>query len=85
VETWVYQHHISYYSSDILAPLRVGPAGSYPAGPTFSPALLATSQKGEIQKYIKPQEDHIILKDLSEGRTNVYIFFFLGGGECCTQ
>jgi len=63
-------------------PLRVGPAGSYPAGPPFSPALLATSQKGENLKYdnIKPQEDHIILKDLSEGRTSVYIFQKRGGG-----
>ena len=45
-------------------------------------ALLTTSQKGENLKYdnINSQEGHIILKDLSEGRTSIYIFWS-GGGE----
>jgi hypothetical protein len=66
----------------VLRPLRVGAPGSYPAGPPFSPTLLATSQKGGHLKYdnINPQEDHIIRNDLSEARTSVYIFRMERGG-----
>ena len=39
METAVYQHYISDYSSDALAPLMVGAPGSYPAGQSFDSIL----------------------------------------------
>ena len=47
MDTWVYQEHISNYSSDVIAPLTGWAPASFPAGSPVSPP---TSQEIEERK-----------------------------------